>query len=176
VRLAATFRHFDFVALHCWRLKSAGGRVTYIRSYFRSGKVSRVSLIFTFLASCYRSALSCMIAFFRLSCMSKSLAMISREYLGIPVLFCTASGVLYIYKIVFHRKTLRPQHPSPFPPFFVPSTQPLRSFPKLPFPESLFSVSSSYTVIPILCKPLLFSYIRPFPNYHSATLVCPNPQ
>jgi len=31
-------------------------------------------------------------------------AMISREYLGILVLFCTASGVLYIHKIDFQRK------------------------------------------------------------------------
>jgi len=31
-------------------------------------------------------------------------AMISREYLRILVLFCTASGVLYIHKIDFQRK------------------------------------------------------------------------
>jgi len=96
-------------------------------------------------------------------------AMICREYLGILDLFCTASGVLYIHKIDFQRKTLCLPHPSPFSPFFVPST-PLRSFPKLLFHESRLSVLSAYTVILILCKPPLCSYIRPFPNYHSATL------
>jgi len=107
---------------------------------------------------------------------SKSWAMISREYPGILVLFCTASGVLYIHKIDFQRKTLRLQHPSPFSSFFVPFTPHLRSFPKLLFPESLLSVSSSYTVILILRKPSLFSYIRPSPNYHSVTLVRSNSQ
>ena len=43
--------------------------------------------------------------------------------------FCTASGVLYIHEIDFHRKTLHLQHPSSFSPFFLLSTQPLRSFP-----------------------------------------------
>ena len=102
-------------------------------------------------------------------------AMISREYLGILILFCTASGVLYIHKIDFQRKTLRLPHPSPFSPFFVPST-PLRSFPKLLFHKSPLSVSSSYTVILILRKPPLCSYTRPFPNYHSVTLIRFNSQ